>query len=149
MEDHKDGITITIHADAVGEKLFSEALNQHKPEGPDILSIATPVEKITLGERKILDKGIFNLNFRTTFAPGPEFGRLRCIIAGELTTIEGMEITPEDWRRLADKLTKRNELLGYLVPDGTPRRGRALDFRVAAGFVPMHKLAERNRAGLP
>lgn len=147
--DISDGITLTINADAGGAQVFMEAHGRHIPKGPDVLSIATPIEKVTLGDQKVLGEGKLNLDFRTTFAPGPEIGRLRCVIAGELTTIEGMDFTPEDWRGLADKLVKRNADKGYIIPDGKPLPGRALDFRVAAGFVPMHKLADRNRSGLP
>jgi len=108
MEDHKDGmkellesggITLELNAHADELKVFMDAHGRHIPNGPDTLSISVP---------QVSGEGNLHLAFRTTFAPGPEFGRLRCIIAGELTTIEGMEITPEDWRRLADKLTKRN-----------------------------------------
>jgi len=161
MEDHKEGMKELLEsdhfhfkievgeADAEGFKLFAEAHGQHVHEGPDVLTIATPLLKVTLGDQKVLDKGTLGLNFGTTFAPGPEVGRLRCVIAGELTTIEGMDFTPEDWRGLADKLVKRNADKGYIIPDGKPLPGRALGFRVAAGFVPMHKLADRNRSGLP
>ncbi len=158
MEDHKNGmeellksggINLTINADADGMKVFMDAHGRHISKGPDCLTIAAPLLKVTLGDQKVLGEGKLNLDFRTTFAPGPEIGRLRCVIAGELTTIEGMDFTPEDWRGLADKLVKRNADKGYFIPDGKPLPGRALDFRVAAGFVPMHKLADRNRSGLP
>ena len=105
MENHKNGmeellksggITLTINADADGLKVFMDAHGRHIPKGPDVLSISAPLLKVTLGDQKVLGEGNLNLDFKTTFAPGPEVGRLRCIIAGELITIEGMDITPED-----------------------------------------------------
>jgi len=116
--DISDGMNLTITADADGAQVFMEAHGRHIPKGSDVLTIATPIEKVTLGDQKVLGEGKLNLDFRTTFAPGPEIGRLRCIIAGEIVTIEGMDFTPEDWRDLADKLTARNAALGFIIPDG-------------------------------
>ncbi|OPZ66670.1 MAG: hypothetical protein BWY84_00053 [Candidatus Aerophobetes bacterium ADurb.Bin490] len=102
MEEHKDvikellkseGFKLKIGANANGLKIFMDAHGRHIQTGPDVLIISTPGN---------------NLDFKTTFMPGFEVGRLHCIIAGEMATIEGMDITPEDWRALADKLTTRN-----------------------------------------
>lgn len=83
-----------IEADTNGLKVFAEAHDRHIQKGLDVLIISTPD---------------YNLNFKTTFIPGPGAGQdLRCIIAGELFTLEGMDFTPKDWRAFADKLTTRN-----------------------------------------
>jgi hypothetical protein len=146
ISDKVEGITLTITADAEGAKVFMAAQGRHVHEGPDVLTIATPIEKVTLGDQKVLGEGKLNLDFRTTFAPGPEIGRLRCVIAGELTTIEGMDFTPEDWRGLADKLVKRNADKGYIIPDGKPLPGRALSFPVPGGYVrPIFGLSEAKK----
>lgn len=122
LSDKVEGISLTITADAEGAKVFLEAKGRHIPQGPDFLSITTPIQKVTLGDQMILGKGNLNLvDFKTTFAPGPDPGRLRCVIAGELTTIEGMDFTPDEWRELADKLTARNAALGLTVPE--PKEG--------------------------
>ena len=134
MEDHKDGMKELLEsdhfhfkievgeADAEGFKLFAEAHGQHVHEGPDVLTIATPLLKVTLGDQKVLDKGTLGLNFGTTFAPGSGTGQdLRCVIAGEVTVINALDMTPEDWRAFADRLTERNAALGLIVPE--PKEG--------------------------
>jgi len=102
MEQHKNGmaelmqsagISLTINTDSDGLKLWNEGHGRHIQKGPDVLTFATSTK---------------NLNFRTTFMPGSEVGRLHCIIAGELTTIEEMDFGPDDWSALSDKLTTRN-----------------------------------------
>ena len=158
MEDHKDGMKELLEsdhfhfkielseADADGFTLLAKAHGQHVHEGPDVLTFSMPIKKVTLGDQKVLGEGKLNLDFRTTFAPGPEIGRLRCVIAGELTTIEGMDFTPEDWRGLADKLVKRNADKGYIIPDGKPLPGRALSFPVPGGYVrPIFGLSEAKK----
>lgn len=115
------GITLTIPLDAEGAKVFMESQGRHIPQGSDVLSIATPLLKVTLGDQKVLGEGTLNLDFRTTFAPGPEVGRLRCVIAGEIVAFEGMDFTPEDWRDLLEELTARNADKGYIIPDGKPQ----------------------------
>ena len=87
------GFALTITTDSNGLKLWNEAQGRHIQKGPDVLTFATSRKK---------------LNFRTTFMPGPEVGRLQCIIAGELATIDGMDFSPEDWSALSDRLTMRN-----------------------------------------
>ena len=137
MEDHKDGMKELLEsdhfhfkievgeADAEGFKLFAEAHGQHVHEGPDVLTIATPLLKVTLGDQKVLDKGTLGLNFGTTFAPGSGTGQdLRCVIAGEVTVLNvlnALDMTPEDWRAFADRLTERNAALGLTVPE--PKEG--------------------------
>ena len=134
MEDHKDGMKELLESDhfhfkievgeagAEGFKLFAEAHGQHVHEGPDVLTIATPLLKVTLGDQKVLDKGTLGLNFGTTFAPGSGTGQdLRCVIAGEVTVINALDMTPEDWRAFADRLTERNAALGLTVPE--PKEG--------------------------
>jgi len=134
MEDHKEGMKELLEsdhfhfkievgeADAEGFKLFAEAHGQHVHEGPDVLTIATPLLKVTLGDQKVLDKGTLGLNFGTTFAPGSGTGQdLRCVIAGEVTVINALDMTPADWRAFADRLTERNAALGLTVPE--PKEG--------------------------
>ena len=159
MEDHKDGMKELLEsdhfhfkievgeADAEGFKLFAEAHGQHVHEGPDVLTIATPLLKVTLGDQKVLDKGTLGLNFGTTFAPGSGTGQdLRCVIAGEVTVINALDITPEDWRGFADKLVQRNAALGYVIPDGKSLPGRVLSFPVPGGYVrPIFGLSEAKK----
>jgi len=134
MEDHKDGMKELLEsdhfhfkielseADAEGFRLFAEAHGQHVHEGPDILTFSAPIKKVTLGDQKVLGEGNLNLDFKTTFAPGSGTGQdLRCVIAGEVTVINALDMTPEDWRAFADRLTERNGALGLIVPE--PREG--------------------------
>ena len=82
-----------IYSDENDLNIWKEAHERHIQTGPDILSIFAP-EK--------------NLSFKTTFMPGGEIGHLHCIIGGELATIGGIEISPEDWSDLSKSLTTRN-----------------------------------------
>ena len=133
MEDHKDGMKELLEsdhfhfkielseADADGFTLLAKAHGRHISEGPDILTVTTPMPKVTLGDQKILDEVNLNLDFKTTFAPGPEVGRLRCLIAGELLiTVDGADVGPEDWQVFADKLTTRNAAMGFVIPEPKP-----------------------------
>ena len=148
--------TLAITVAAAALDAFIKAQGKHKEAGPDVLTVAT-ADRLKVRMKDAAGKDIegettdFRLNFPTTFAPGEEVGRFRCVIAGELTEIALADIKPEDWRDMADTLTRRNAALGLTVPTGTPKAvtGRPADFAVAAGFVPMHKLAERGRGGLP
>ena len=118
-----DGINLTITVSADEFENFGKLTQgEHTESGPDALTIATPIEKVTLGDQKVAGEGKLSRNFRTTFAPGPGDGQdLRCIIAGELTTIMGMDFTPEDWRNFTDKLVERNAALGFVPPQGEPQ----------------------------
>jgi hypothetical protein len=103
MKKQKTGMTellefdhfhFKIEATAEGMKVAMEAHGRHVQEGPDLLTISTPGK---------------NLNFKTTFTPVPGPGqKLRCIIAGEVTVIQGLDFRPKDWRAFADKLNTRN-----------------------------------------
>jgi hypothetical protein len=85
---------LKIKTDADGLKVYSELHGRHIPKGLDVLIISTP--------RK-------NLNFKTTFTPGPGAGQdLQCVIAGEIFTLAGMDMEPEEWRALTDELATRN-----------------------------------------
>jgi hypothetical protein len=134
MEDHKDGMKELLEsdhfhfkielseADADGFTLLAKAHGQHVHEGPDVLTFSAPIKKVTLGDQKVLGEGKLNLDFRTTFAPGSGTGQdLRCVIAGEVTVLNALDMTPEDWRAFADRLTERNGALGLIVPE--PREG--------------------------
>ena len=103
MKKQKDGMTKLLKSDcfrfkikvtAEGMKVFMKMHGRHVHEGLDLLTISTPGE---------------NLNFKTTFTPvpGPD-QKLHCIIAGEVTVIQGLDFTPKDWRALINKLTTRN-----------------------------------------
>ncbi len=162
MEDHKEGMKELLEsdrfhfkievneADAAGFNIFMEAHGRHVHEGPDVLTIAAPLLKVTLGDQKVMDEGKLGLNFGTTFAAGPGPGQdLRCIIAGEVTVINALDMTPEDWRAFADRLTTRNAALGLSVPEpkegAVPIPGRAA-FPVPGGYVrPIFGLSERKQ----
>jgi hypothetical protein len=90
----KDIIELKMKTDADGLKAFKGLHARHIQKGPDVLIISTA--------RK-------NLNFKTTFTPGPGAGQdLHCIIVGEIITLAVMDMEPEEWRAFADKLTERN-----------------------------------------
>ena len=146
MEDHKDGMKELLEsdhfhfkielseADADGFTLLAKAHGQHVHEGPDVLTFSMPIKKVTLGDKKVSGEGKLNLDFRTTFAPGSGTGQdLRCVIAGEVTVLNALDMTPEDWRGFADKLVQRNAGLGFIIPDGKPLPGRALGFIIPDG----------------
>ena len=94
-EIRKSGrLFFTIKADADDLKAFKGFHVRHIPKGPDVLIISAPHR---------------NLNFKTTFTPGPGAGQdLQCIIAGEIMTLAGMDMKPEEWRTFTDELTTRN-----------------------------------------
>lgn len=106
MEKHKDGIKellqfehfqMKIEAETNGLKVFAEAHVRHIQEGPDVLIISTPD---------------YNLNFKTTFTPGPGVDQdLHCIIAEKVTVLHALEFTPKDWRAFANRLIMRNTAL--------------------------------------
>ncbi len=84
--------TIKVNADEL--KAFKGFHVRHIPKGPDFLIITAPHK---------------NLNFKTTFTPGPGAGQdLQCIIAGEIITLKGMDMKPEEWRAFTDELTTHN-----------------------------------------
>lgn len=116
-----EGFWLRIYVDADRLAVFEKARENHKQEGPDLLTIANPIisipytdgQNITGELKNIRDKITeFNLSFKTFFAPEPEVGRLRCLIAGVLTEFFLDNIVPEDWLDLANNLTKRNATLG-------------------------------------
>ena len=137
MEDHKDGMKELLEsdhfhfkikvseADAEGAKVFMEAHGRHVQEGPDVLTFVMPpmTMKATREGKEITGKvRDFNLNFKTTFAPGSGTGQdLRCVIAGEVIIIRALDATPEDWSVFAAELTERNAAWGLTVPE--PREG--------------------------
>jgi hypothetical protein len=146
MEEHKDGIKDLLEdggiklkigaendADAAALQVFLTAHGRHEQEGPDVLIVSTPLLKVTMGDQKIFGKGDLNLNFKTTFAPEPEVGRLRCIIAGELMEIFLEGFTPEKWRTFADRLIERNAALGFVIRKGKPEK--IFCFPVPGGYV--------------
>jgi hypothetical protein len=146
--DISDGINLTLTVSGDEFENFGKlAQGKHTESGPDALTIATRIEKVTLGDQKVLGEGKLGRSFRTTFAPGPGDGQdLRCIIAGELTTIKGMDFTPEDWRNFKDKLVERNAALGYVPPLGEPQADRVLSFPVPGGYVrPIFGLSEAKK----
>jgi len=116
MEKHKGGMKellqfehfqLKIEADTNGLKVFTEAHGRHIQKGPDVLIISTPD---------------YNLNFKTTFTPGPGAGQdLHCIIAGELIRFVGMDFTPKNWRAFADRLIARNNARIIKMEKGTKR----------------------------
>jgi len=154
-------LTITVGAKDLLD--FIKAHEKHKESGPDKLTIKTtdPIPSRVSIERpdgkRIETEGEtkdFQLSFQTTFAPGPGMACFRCVIAGDVVKVRLGDIKPEDWHKLADILTKRNADLGLTIPEWTPKLVqaelvRAERFPVAAGFSPVHKLAQRSRAGLP
>jgi len=157
MEERKDGITdngstlgsILIEKQ-ISPELFTAFYAQvgskhYNEEGhPDVFRVFT--------SHPTIQDAAASTSLRTTFAPGPGVGQLRCLLAGEVKILN-MKGTPEDWQTFADKLTVRNTALGLNVPEAKEGAavilGHGEVFPVAAGFVPMHKLSERNRAGLP
>ena len=157
MEERKDGITdngstlgsILIEKQ-ISPELFTAFYAQvgskhYNEEGhPDVFRVFT--------SHPTIQDAAASTSLRTTFAPGPGVGQLRCLLAGEVKILN-MKGTPEDWQTFADKLTVRNTALGLVVPEAKEGAavilGHGEVFPVAAGFVPMHKLSERNRAGLP
>ncbi|MDP4031238.1 MAG: helix-turn-helix transcriptional regulator [Pseudorhodobacter sp.] len=131
---------------------------KYNDDGPDELTISASVgtAKAQVNGHEVAGKlEVFrHRKFKTAFAPGPVHGCLRCLIAGEPYKITGIQCPPDEWKTLADGLTERNAVLGFVIPEGEPQPDNVLkpireDFAIAAGFVPMHKLVERNRAGLP
>jgi len=89
-----ENIQIKIKADEKALKCFKELHGLHIQKGPDDL---------------IISAQDCNLNFRTTFEPGPGVSQnIHCIIAGEPVVLLEMDLTSKDWRAFADRLTARN-----------------------------------------
>jgi len=118
---------------------------------PDVFRIVAASHHPKITALKLQAK----IDLSTTFAPGPKMGELRGLLGGEVRiwTWSQSGLTPEVWKTFSDALNARNAALGLIVPEAKeganawPGYGEV--FPVAAGFVPMHKLSERNRAGLP
>ncbi|MBM4337989.1 MAG: hypothetical protein FJ110_00435 [Deltaproteobacteria bacterium] len=106
MEKQKNGIgellkyehfNLKIGADAAGMEHFLEAHGQHIQKGLDTLSVEAPG---------------FCLDFKTTFTPGRgAVQSLSCALAGKVYTVTLGDMTPEDWRAFADKLTARKRTM--------------------------------------
>ena len=151
MEERKDGITdngstlgsILIEKQ-ISPELFTAFYAQvgskhYNEEGhPDVFRVFT--------SHPTIQDAAASTSLRTTFAPGPGVGQLRCLLAGEVKILN-MKGTPEDWQTFADKLTVRNTALGLVVPEA--KEGAAavpiLDgsFNIAGGYVrPIFGLSE-------
>lgn len=149
-----DRVTLKITVKAPDLGFFMESVERHKNQiGLDALIITTG-DKLTaeIGGVSFGEAKNFQLTFPTIFAPGDSPGRLRCIIAGKSIEIELPDLDPTIWESWAGKLTKRNLALGLTVPPVQP--GQLLIpsdnyIKTPQGFVPFHKLAARNPAGLP
>lgn len=161
MEERKDGMTES-QADGSGmadfliEKQVTPDLflafwkqvgSKHRNEDGQ-----SDVFRVITTPHPIIKALTTSTSLRTTFAPGPEISQIRCVLAGKVRVLN-LGGTPEELRAFADKLTARNAALGLIVPEAKEGAvavpGSAGTFTIAAGFVPMHKLSERNRAGLP
>ena len=141
--------TLAITVAAAALEAFIKAQAKHKEAGPDVLTVAT-ADRLKVRMKDAAGKDIegettdFRLNFPTTFAPGEEVGRFRCLVAGELTEIALADIKPEDWRGMADTLTRRNAALGLTVPEGQPKAVTGRLFPVAGSYVrPIFGLSEK------
>ena len=121
MEERKDGITdngstlgsILIEKQ-ISPELFAAFYAQvgskhYNEEGhPDVFRVFT--------SHPTIQDAAASTSLRTTFAPGPGVGQLRCLLAGEVKILN-MKGTPEDWQAFAEKLTVRNTALGLNVPE--------------------------------
>lgn len=118
---------------------------------PDVFRVVAATNHPQITALKVQAK----IDLSTTFAPGAKIGELRGLLGGEVRTWTWSQsgLTPEVWKTFSDALNARNAALGLTVPEAkegaVPIPGDAGTFTIAAGFVPMHKLSERNRAGLP
>ncbi|MFY9388673.1 MAG: helix-turn-helix transcriptional regulator [Smithellaceae bacterium] len=122
MEERKDGITdngstlgsILIEKQ-ISPELFTAFYAQvgskhYNEEGqPDVFRVFTTPHP-TIKELTT------STSLRTTFAPGPAVGQLRCVLAGKVRILN-LGGTAEAWQELADKLTARNAALGLVVPE--------------------------------
>jgi len=156
MEERKDGkvepqgVSIVIDNHVPPDKFVAYwvqiAQKHYNEEGqPDVFRVFTTPHP-TIKELTT------STSLRTTFAPGPAVGQLRCVLAGKVRILNPGG-TAEAWQELADKLTARNAALGLVVPEAKEGAvavpGNVGTFAIAQGFIPMHKLSERNRSGLP
>lgn len=154
MEERKDGMTEQDNGSGAEgfliEKQISPDLftafyvqvgSKHWNEDgqPDVFRVITTPHPII----KALTT---STSLRTTFAPGPEVGQIRCILAGKVRILN-LGGTPEELRAFADKLTERNAALGLIVPEA--KEGAVavpiLDgsFNIAGGYVrPIFGLSE-------
>ena len=118
---------------------------------PDVFRIVAASQHPKITALKVQAK----IDLATTFAPGPKMGELRGLLGGEVRiwTWSQSGLTPEVWKTFSDALNARNAALGLIVPEA--KEGAvavpvsAGTFAIAQGFIPMHKLSERNRSGLP
>jgi hypothetical protein len=147
-------VGLALEVEGAGLEAFVKAQVNHKAAGPDVLAVVTADRmqarvKDAAGRDTEGTTTDFRLHFPTTFAPGPEVGRFRCVIAGKLLEIALADIKPEDWRGMADTLTRRNATLGLSVPEGTPQAVAGLlsgNFAVAGGYVrPIYGLSKRKQ----
>jgi len=165
------GISLTIRVGVNSLEAYLKARDKHQDAGPDILTVI-PNDRLR-GCLSEASTGLCEtlLQFQTTLAPGPEVGRLRFVIAGELRSARAAGIaygdactpksrTPEDftaaafpledWVDLEDALWRRNAALGLKVPEGKSKTVeilvRAECFAVAGGYVrPIFGLSEKKQ----
>jgi len=147
MTEGEDGLLIRVGLDSL--EYYLNALAKHQDTGPDLLRVmpsnrlkgALSDQSLALCETK--------LRFRVTLAPGPQFGRLRFVVAGEIRSVGIKDCTPEDWTQIVDILTKRNARLRLTVPDGPAKEVEGLvraDFMVAGGYVrPIYGLSKKKQ----
>jgi hypothetical protein len=112
-------IRITIKkADTERVAWFAAAHGRHQHQGPDVLSVLQQIEKVTLGNQKILDEGSFAFNFGVTFAPGPGAEQnLICIIDKKVIVISALDMVPEEWSAFKNRLNERNAKIGFVIPE--------------------------------
>jgi len=99
-----DGITLKIIVTGVEFQAFDKLTRgKHTEDGPDVLKVVAP-GKTTIKQHRGAEvigtmtfDSLAGRSLKTTFAPGPEIGCLRCFIAGELYEVGGIKFTPEDW----------------------------------------------------
>lgn len=153
-----DCVLLNFVGDSNDIKTFRKAFRSHRETGLDVLTVSSSSPS----------PGAKDIVFRTVFSPhficyheapseaeesGRHYPNIYCTIAGEAHCFLANNLSMAEWSTLADKLASRNAALGLVVPElkigAVPVPCPPGDFTIAAGFIPMHKLAQRNRSGLP